>query len=59
MPHGEIVCTMGGIDGVFVEVDSRACADRRKKSAHQPEKWDGDARAMSKSFRIEDCRVAM
>ena len=41
------------------DIEVGQVADRRKESAHRREKWDEDARAMSKSFRIEDCRQAM
>ena len=37
------------------DVEVGQVADKRKESAHRREKWDEDARAMSKNFRIEDC----
>ena len=33
--------------------------DKKQESAHRREKWDEDARAMSKNLGIEDCRQAM
>ena len=41
------------------DVDVEEVADKRKVSAQRRNKWDEDARAMSKSFRIEECRLAM
>ena len=41
------------------DVEVGQVADRRKDSAHRRQTWDEAAGAMSKSFRIEECRQAM
>ena len=41
------------------DVDVGEVADKRKESAHPRDRWDEDARAMSKSVRLEKCRSAM
>ena len=41
------------------DVEVGQVADKRKESALRRETWDEDARSMSKSFHIENCRQAM
>ena len=41
------------------DVDVGEVADKRKVSAPRRDKWDEDARAMHKSFQIEECRQAI
>ena len=42
------------------DVDVGKLANNRKnESASRKERWDEDAIAMSKSFRLEECRMAM
>ena len=41
------------------DVDVGEVTDKRKVSAHRRDQWDDFARAMSKSFRIDDCPMAL
>ena len=41
------------------DVDVGEVADKRKISAQRRNQWDKDAKAMTKNFRIEECRMAM
>ena len=41
------------------DVDVGEVAAQKKVSTQQRNRWDEDARAMTKEFRLEDCRMAM
>ena len=41
------------------DVDVGEVAAQRKISIHQRNQWDEDAKAMTKGFRIEECRMAI
>ena len=52
----------GGDDDRYDEsrdVDDGEVEGQKKVSTQQQNQWDEDSRAMTKEFRIEECRMAM